>query len=43
MYFLHAAQWQQFSRQPHRNKAKRLAKLASKMARCPAKLEHALR
>jgi hypothetical protein len=24
-------------------KAKRLAKLASKMARCPAKLEHALR
>ena len=32
-----------FARQPDRNKAKRLAKLASKVARCPAKLECALR
>jgi hypothetical protein len=32
-----------FARQSERNKAKRLAKLASKVARCPAKLEGALR
>jgi hypothetical protein len=32
-----------FPRQPDRNKAKRLAKLASKVARCPEKLECALR